>query len=80
MNLRAAVIRDGGLSTAMSGLCVWKESWFRGAPYGGLGGFANGNVIKWFGEVAYGTDACVPMGNGVKGSSSGSLSITNMFY
>ena len=43
-------------------------------------GFANGDLIEWFGEVAYTTNSCIPMGNGTFGSKAGSASISKIFY
>lgn len=50
------------------------ESYFGGA------GFAKGNDLEWFGELAFDSGSCQPMGNGRYASDPRSASISGMFY
>jgi len=59
--------------------CV-KNSWFKVRSRRGDPGFPNGNRIKWYGEVVYGSDPCIPMGNGMFGTNPDSVRVLNMFY
>lgn len=43
-------------------------------------GFSDANDVRWFGEVVYDKNPCIPMGNGAFGSTAGSARIFGMFY
>jgi hypothetical protein len=52
------------------------ESYWGSLP----GTFSAGSRVSWFGETGYASKDCTPLGNGTKGSTTGSTSITNMYY
>lgn len=57
---------------------VYESHW--GSSVAGVGGFAKGNEIQWYGESVFSANTCTPMGNGLRGSDASSTSISKMFY